>query len=214
MNIEIISFMIIFMLNKIMTDSIFDLLGDAADRAKIERQTAMSREWFRKHIYKNYRNYTFAKLEKESRGKTRQRMGVGSMYSFQYDAKYAKELPYWDKFPLVIVLDISKDHMLGLNLHYLHPRTRGVILGKLLEITNNKRMDETTKLKLTYGMVKSISKYKLLKPCIKKYIKKRILSKLILIDADEFEMAVFLPTQRFLKKSDTEVWRESRKMVE
>lgn len=198
-----------------MTDSIFDLLGDAADRARIERQTVMSRDWFRKHIEKNYKNYNFARLEKESKGKTRQRFALGSMYTFQYSAKYAnsKSLPYWDKFPLVIIMDISKDHMLGVNLHYLHPRTRGVVLGKLLEITNNKRFDETTKIKLTYSLIKSLSNFKLLQPCIKKYIKKRILSKLILIDPDEWEQILFLPTHQFLKRSASDVWRESRKSV-
>jgi hypothetical protein len=140
-------------------------------------------------------------------------MAIGKVYMFQYDPKFKKELPYYDKFPLIIVLDITKEHFLGLNLHYLPPKTRAVVLAKLLEITSSKTLDERTKFKLTYGMVKSLSQFKFLKPCIKKYLKTHRKTKLIQIDADELEVVIALPLQSFQKKSDKEVWNISRSSV-
>lgn len=194
-------------------DNVFDKLGDLADRARIERHTAFSRSWFEKQIKANFKDYTFGKMERESKGLTRQRMGVGRTYMFQYDAKYKDELPYWDRFPLVIVLDIGKKHVLGLNLHYIAPKTRAVILARLYDIASSKVFDERTKLKLTYGMVKSISKWKLLKPCIKKYLKTNFRSKFVHVDFDNLEQAIFLPVEQFMKADKRTVWRKSRESV-
>ena len=196
-----------------MSDNIFDRFLDAADQARIPLRTAQSRDWFLKKARSDAKNYTFGKLEKEARGKFRQRMGIGKMYFFQYDAKYKDTLPYWDKFPLIIPIDIGKKHILGCNLHYLHPKTRAVILAKLMDIASDQRYNERTKIRLSYGIVKSLTKYKLLKPTIKKYLKSHFRSKYILVDAEEWEIAIQLPVQRFQKSSNTNVYRESRKKV-
>ena len=43
---------------------------------------------------------------------------IGKMYFYYYDAKTKDMLPYWDKFPLVIPLEVHTDGFIGLNLHY------------------------------------------------------------------------------------------------
>ena len=51
-------------------------------------------------------------------------MIVGEMYMFMYDAKHKDTLPYYDRFPLIFMLERYNNGFLGLNLHYLHPRLR------------------------------------------------------------------------------------------
>ena len=41
----------------------------------------------------------------------------GRLYFFLYDPKTKDELPYYDRFPLVLVLEKYDDGFLGLNLH-------------------------------------------------------------------------------------------------
>lgn len=201
-------------------DNVFDRLLDQADRAGIQRNTEFARGWFLQKA-KSLKGYNFAQLERESKGKTKQRFAIGKMYTYQYDPKYANELPYFDKFPLIIVLGVDKGHFLGCNLHYVAPVVRAKILGRLLSISNSKTLDERTKLKLTYGMIKSVSNLKILQPTIKKYLKSHVRSKLIQIDGDEYEIAVFLPTESFFKGKNNRftpldsktVWNTSRDSI-
>ena len=44
---------------------------------------------------------------------------IGALYFFVYDPKTKADLPYYDRFPLVLPLKREPDGFLGLNLHYL-----------------------------------------------------------------------------------------------
>ena len=58
----------------------------------------------------------------------------GNLYMFFYDPKTKEDLPYWDKFPMVLVLENYSDGFLGLNLHYLPPKFRVAFLTKLMKL--------------------------------------------------------------------------------
>ena len=79
-------------------------------------------------------------------------------------------LPYYDRFPLVIPIEQHSDGFLGLNLHYINPKQRIILLDKLSEFANNSAYDATTKLRLSYAMLKQASKVYEKKPCLKKDI--------------------------------------------
>ena len=57
---------------------------------------------------------------------------IGKMYFYFYDPKTKERLPYYDRFPLVIPIEEYKDGFLGLNLHYIHPKSRINLLDKLI----------------------------------------------------------------------------------
>jgi hypothetical protein len=125
---------------------------------------------------------------------------VGRMYFFHYDPKYKDTLPVWDKFPLVIPMEIYSDGFLGLNLHYLDPFSRLILLDKLQDFINNDKYDDTTRMNLSYDLLSSSRRYKLIEGCIKRYLSSHIRSSVIYIEPKHWETAVFLPAQKMVYK--------------
>ena len=158
-----------------------------------------------------------AALMKEDPLIQRNQQIIGSMYMFFYDPKHKETLPYYDTFPLVIVLSEAPGGFLGLNLHYLPPLLRAKFLDALLDTLNNQKYDKTTKFRATYDLMKSASKMKYFKPCIKHYLSSHVKSKFTMIPPPEFEIAVFLPTANFKAGnkaySANAVYKDSRGML-
>lgn len=134
---------------------------------------------------------------------------IGRMVMFFYDPKMANELPYYDRFPLVIPLEIYPDGFLGINLHYLPPMRRAQLLDSIMNIYDNQFLDERKKLYMSYGILSSYTRSRLYVPCIKRYLYSHARSKFYMIDPKDWQMAVLLPTERFEKASKTRVFAES-----
>ena len=196
--------------------NLFQTLEYEAFRAGITPRTAESREWFRGKI-KTIKNINRNTLMKEEPIALKSRQVMGSMYMFFYDPKHKDTLPYYDSFPLVIVLKPAEGGFLGLNLHYLPPVLRAKFLDALLDVTNNKRYDESTKFKLTYNALQRVAKMKYFKPCIKHYLTDHVRSRFAMVQAPEWEIAVFLPTADFNSRGKTyninKVYADSRNMI-
>ena len=189
-----------------MAGRLFDKLEQEAFRAGIAARTKASMEWFRSTV--SNRKVSRASLIGD--GPTRSRQVYGSMYNFQYDPKTKQTLPYYDRFPLCIPVQKAKGGFYGLNLHYVHPLIRAQFLDELYDITNNDKYDRSTKMRVTYSLLKSSSKMRFFKPCFKHYLSDHIQSKLLLIEPADWEIAIFLPTESFRKVSKATVWKESR----
>lgn len=192
--------------------TLFQKLEYEAFRAGITPRTQQSREWFMAKV-KDMKNINRNTLMKEEPIQLKNRQVIGSMFMFFYDPKHKETLPYYDSFPLVIVLKPAPGGFLGLNLHYLPPVLRAKFLDSILDVTNNKRYDESTKFNLTYKMLESASKYKYFKPCIKHYLTDHVRSRFAMVQAPEWEIATFLPTADFQKATTREVYRDSRAMI-
>lgn len=126
---------------------------------------------------------------------------IGRMYFFHYDPKYKETLPQWDKFPLVIPIDIHADGFTGLNLHYLDPYSRLVLLDRLQDFINNDKYDDTTRMQLSYKLLSQSRRYQLIEPCIRRYLISHIMSSIIYIEPDQWETACFLPTEKMVYKT-------------
>ena len=57
---------------------------------------------------------------------------IGELCFFTYTASFPEKYPFYDRRPLVYVMDIQEDKMLGGNLHYLNPSYRGGIAQGLV----------------------------------------------------------------------------------
>ena len=136
---------------------------------------------------------------------------IGKMYFFFYDPKTKDSLPYYDRFPLVIPIERYSDGFLGLNLHYIHPKQRIILLDKLSDTATNKKFDEKTKLRLSYQYLSTASTAFQAMPCIKRYLFNHLTSRFLEIPADEWDIAALLPVEQFEKASTSKVYAESRK---
>ena len=138
---------------------------------------------------------------------------VGRMYMFFYNPKLKESLPYYDRFPLVVPIEPYSDGFLGLNFHYLHPKYRHVLLKAMLSLSSDSRLGEDAKIQATYKLLKKGTKYKWFKPTLKRYLNGHISSKFLKVLPEDWEMAIFLPTERFEKSGKKKVWSESGRIV-
>lgn len=191
--------------------NLFQRLELQAFRAGITPRTKESREWFRKKA-SNLRSINREDLMKEEPLKTGARQIVGSMQMFFYDPKTKDTLPYYDKFPLAIIVGPAKGGFYGLNIHYLPPVLRAKFLDALMDIAD-KKITDNSKFDLTYKTLKNASKMKYFEPCFKHYLTQHVKSKFAKVPAPEWEIATFLPTASWSKASSQKVFSDSRKMI-
>ena len=198
--------------------NIFNRLELQAFRAGITPRTDESRAWFMNKA-KNMRNINRQALIREEPLKQRtalqnlSRTGlVGTMQMFFYDPKHKETLPYYDLFPLIIVVGPAKGGFYGLNLHYLPPILRAKMLDSLMETANMKATDDA-KFQITYKKLQAVSNLKYYEPCFKHYLTKHVKSKFAEVPMPEWEIATFLPTAQFRKANSKKVYADSRKAI-
>ena len=189
---------------------------DALEKGRTTRiyskQDRLATDWLRdkaqevKHVNPN----SFIKAHTDL---NRAKIRPGSLYLFNYDPKTKEDLPYYDRFPIVFPFKGDTEGFLGMNLHYLPPVYRAKLMDALYPLVTNQKYDDTTRIKASYALLNSSSKYKYFVPCIKRYLYSHVKSKFLLVPANEWDTAMFLPLQRFVKKGDNYVYSESRKII-
>jgi hypothetical protein len=191
--------------------NIFQKLELAAFRNQITPRTKESREWFMKKakVIKGINREALMKEEPLDRGARRI---IGSMQMFFYDPKYKETLPYYDRFPLAIIVKPAKGGFLGMNLHYLPPILRAKFLDALMDNVTSKKSPDA-KFKLTTRLLASASDLEYYKPCIKHYLNEHVRSNFAEVKAPEWEIATFLPTALFEKADQRKVYNDSRRML-
>jgi len=99
----------------------------------------------------------------------------GHLYMFEYKAK-TKWLPYYDTFPLVYVMRASPDEFWGVNLHYMAPKKRIMVIKKLME----GRIDVP-------------------KRCFHKYLTSQVDGMMLDLASKEWDTAILLPIENFVR---------------
>lgn len=192
--------------------NLFQKLEASALRAGIQPRTKESRDWFRRKAQQLTRVNRQALMREDEIQQTGSAI-VGNMFMFFYDPKTKDTLPYYDRFPLAIIVGPAENGFYGLNLHYLPPLLRAKFLDSLMDITNNNRYDKSTKFNVTYNLLKRSAKMKYFEPCFKRYLNDHVRSRFALVPSTEWEIATFLPTAQFEKATNSKVYSDSRKMI-
>ena len=131
---------------------------------------------------------------------------IGKMYFFAYDAKYKDTLPFWDAFPLIFCIELNPvskagnpiPGFMGINLHYLPPAARAGLMDSLLKIANNNKLDNTTKLNISYAYLKKYSsQFAGFEECVKIYLYNHVRSQFYYIRPDAWETVAMLPLQQW-----------------
>jgi hypothetical protein len=170
--------------------------------------TNASRTWLRQKV-KDLK--PTARSLMTDRDRLRTNSIIGKMYFYFYDPKTKESLPYYGRFPLVIPIENYKDGFLGMNLHYIHPKQRIILLDKLSDTASNKNYDKNTKLRISYQFLSSASRAFEATPCIKRYLYGHVQSRFLEISAEEWDIAALIPGSSFVGASNEKVWSDSRK---
>jgi hypothetical protein len=151
--------------------------------------------WFRdkvSDIIKGAKKATEKIFSKSSRPE------IGKMYLYFYDAKHKNILPYFDMYPLVFPIEFYGDGFLGLNLHYLPPLARASLLSSLKQLLNNDKYDSTSKLNISYRLLKAqAAQFAGFENCVKRYLFSYMRSSFNEIDINDWDKTVLLPLQRW-----------------
>jgi hypothetical protein len=151
---------------------------------------------------------------------------VGKMYSFKYSAKWDAKLPYWDRFPLILVISpfatikgkMSGAHFVGMNLHYISPRDRALLMDALNDNLMRNGFDESRPedfdpgkmAALNYSLLLKASKNRAFRACIKTYIRNGpagvgVQSAMAFVPGSEWENLIFLEMAQWKRNSDVSV---------
>ena len=199
------------------TNSLLQKYLDNLQANKIKSMTRKSRRWFLRMAREGELKATSEKILRDSVTKPRTKPIIGKMYMFRYDPKHKKTLPYYDRYPLIIVADRPKrgSGFYGLNLHYLRPIDRAKLLTALNKQYSStpKQFRASTRLKISYKILKNARKFRAFKPTFKRYLPDHIKSQLVEIPAEYWEVAMFLPTHKFVKSDSSRVWKDSRRIA-
>ena len=113
----------------------------------------------------------------------------GHLFMFEYTAKM-RHLPYYDKFPLVYVVKASPTEFFGANLHYMNPKKRIQAVVKLMQ----GRID-------------------IPKKCFHKYLQNHVDGLFLDLAADEWDTAILLPTEDFVKNIGSSSFPYDKELV-
>ena len=116
--------------------------------------------------------------EQEDDNQIRRYAVSGHMYLFEYKAKTAQRLPFYDQFPLVYVIKATRNEFWGLNLHYMSPKRRAWVVKRLFE----GRIDAP-------------------RNCFHKYLTSYVDGFFLDLAAIEWATAILLPVETFVKNN-------------
>lgn len=178
----------------------------ALDQEFLSRQSVA---WFQSKMKELKSPIELAREIVNDKTRKRGKFAMGGLYHFFYDPLTKNDLPYYDTFPLVIPLQPMPDGFLGLNLHYLPIRYRAAFMDKLMNFALLNQDDDPRRLRVSYDILNASRAYREFKPCIKHYLKTQIKSRIVEIQPNEWETALFLPTAIFKGATSDKIYKES-----
>jgi len=161
-------------------------------RGITQANTKRAMTWFSQQV-RAISNFGPAQMWAQHRDDLVSQIHRGGMFLFFYNPKLKDKLPYYDKFPLVIPLERYADGFLGINLHYLPPKIRRILLDRIRD---------------RHMSYKTLKRYKYIKPIIKRYLNSHIQGRFLLVKEEDWETAIFLPVERFVKATKKSVWSD------
>jgi hypothetical protein len=191
-----------------MAKTLLQRITESLAKEGLKPRSNAARDWLRSKVKELKPS---AQTLMNDRKKLRDSSIIGKMYFYFYDPKTKEKMKYYDRFPLVIPIENYKDGFLGLNLHYIHPKQRIILLDKLSATASNKSFDENTKLRISYAYLAAAAKAFEANPCIKRYLFSHVQSRFLEITANEWDIAVMLPVESFVGATTSKVYSDSRK---
>jgi len=194
--------------------SLFEALYEAAERNKIiQKKAKESLDWYRKKISSIFGSRAIQPIHIFEKRNYPNKPIMGNIVTFRYRPKYDETLPYYDTFPLVLILKVVRGGFIGLNFHYLSPIHRAYFMDLLYRYRRYSSATSTVQINIKYETLKNTSILKYYRPCIKRYLNSNINTMFYTLSPDEWDIALFLPTERFVNENKEQVWKDSAKII-
>jgi len=201
---------------------------DSESPKELERRSRESLEWFRKNTRRL--RITSERFYKQSDLPRVNKYIDGRFYTYFYNPEYAAKLPYYDRFPCVLIIERYQNGFLGLNFHYIPPRMRVKLLFELFEFAIYEEKDEkeiddqelkglgvdsfdANRIRMNYRLLTAITKLRFFKPCLKRYRYDKIFGRALEVIPKYWDIMAMLPTAQWEKTTSSTVYRDARKMV-
>lgn len=194
------------------TQSRLSLLEQEKSAAEIQTFSRQSTQWLTAKIaeLKGLQVRQIPPAIRAEKERYTRRFLLGGLYFFYYNPKMKNDLPYYDTFPLVLMLERYSDGFLGLNLHYLPIKFRVMLMKKLISygaIYTDE--DELKRIRISYDILNASRRFREFRPCLKRYLTNHIKSRILAVQPNEWDIATYLPVQQFKKARPNQVWRDS-----
>jgi hypothetical protein len=168
-------------------------------------------DWFRKKVTKQNQKFKIEYLKQTRPGLVRniKPWEVGQIFTFQYSPKGKDTLPYYDVFPMVLIIGQAPGGFLGLNFHYLPHTYRAFLFSQLSKLVVIDKTRDIEKIRVNYQILQSLNRFAAFRPTLKKYLINNIRRNFLQIFPQEWEVALFLPIPGFVKSTQEQVWKDS-----
>lgn len=181
-------------------NKLFEKYNSIAQNVPGKKESMRNKEMFRKMVL-GQEHITSLKPVIDDLERPR-KLRTKTLVTFEYNPKTKERLPYWDKYPLVLLTEINALGWEGYNLHYMHPLERARIL---YEYQKNSRGLDAGK------MFNEFKNHRYSEFCYKKYIANNVTVPPREIPVAYWELAIQLPYEAFQKASKEHVWNENKK---
>lgn len=137
--------------------------------------------------------------------KSPNKMKLGYMYTYVYDPKHKKTLPFYDVLPMMVLLGKGGDRMIGLNLHYLPYTWRVKIAKNIMKLLSWKKRIKYSDVKKAINSAKVPEG--LLYLCIRVYLYGKIQSNVKEFDSQNYELAIKNVMPQFKKETEENIYK-------
>ena len=208
-------------------ESFFQKAHRAAKQENLITRNKRTREFY--HDYAAEHGVNYRSLQMQRSGGTRTgNIKLGRMYFFRYDAEGTasgrgvdiKKGNVYDAFPLIFLLTETPESFEGINFHYMVPTERIKLLGRMFEYLNSENFDNRTKLFSSKfkKTIKENSLFRFARVCYRVYNPGRVASKIIQVHPMDWELAITVPTEKFVTPSggrvaSKKIWIQTNKLA-
>ena len=208
-------------------ESFFQKAHQIAKQNNVISRSERAREWYHDYAAEYGINFRSGQMLRGG-GKRISDIKLGRMYFFRYQSQSSAsgrdiiktKDEIYDAFPLIFCLAEHPNLIEAFNFHYIEPALRARLLGKMFMYLNNEDFNNKTKLFATKfkKVIQDNRLFRHAKVSYRTYKPGRIRSKILEVHPLDWELAIMLPTERFItpdgaRVSSKKIWFQSKKLA-
>ena len=208
-------------------ESFFQKAHKAAKQENLITRDERTRAFYHDYAAEQGVNYRSMQMLRTG-GRRAGNIKLGRMYFFNYAAEATasgrgvdiRKGNVYDAYPLIFLLSLEPDSLEGINFHYMTPKQRIVLLGRMFEYLNSENFDDRTKLFSAKfrRTIKNNKLFKYARACYREYKPGRIDSKIIQVHPMDWELAITVPTELFVtpkggRVASKKIWTQTNKIA-